>query len=139
MDRLLDAAHLGPVYLKQPSIANIVMQSLLDGQRRFRRYMLHAFAIMPNHVHMLAASAVPASRWLGSLKGFTGHKANEALGLRGSFWQDESYDHLVRNDVEFERIRRYIKNNPVIAGLALTPEAYPWSSAGQSPAAAPKG
>jgi len=139
MDRLLDAARLGPVYLKQPSIANLVMQSLFDGQRRFRRYTLHAFVIMPNHVHMLVESAAPMSRWLGPLKGFTGHKANEALGLGGAFWQDESYDRLVRNDEEFDRIRRYIENNPGTAGLVCTPEAYRWSSAGQSPAAAPKG
>ena len=29
------------------------------------------------------------------------------------FWQDESYDHLVRNQLEFEKIRRYIEENPV--------------------------
>jgi hypothetical protein len=44
-------------------------------------------------------------------------------------WQDESYDHLVRDDNEFWRIARYIENNPVTAGLAPTPEKYRWSSA----------
>ena len=52
------------------------------------------------------------------------------LGLTGRpFWQDESFDRLVRNDAEFERIVDYIERNPVMAGLAATPEEYPWSSA----------
>jgi putative transposase len=54
------------------------------------------------------------------------------LGLTGKpFWQDESYDRLVRDGTEFERIRRYIEYNPVRAGLVATPAAYPWSSAGR--------
>ncbi len=60
------------------------------------------------------------------------------------FWQDESYDHLVRNDPEFARVQHYIEINPVTAGLVLLPEEFPWSSAtrsaehtpGTSPAAA---
>ena len=52
------------------------------------------------------------------------------LGLTGQpFWQDESYDRLVRNDTEFERIADSIEMNPVKAGLVATPEEYPWSSA----------
>ena len=52
------------------------------------------------------------------------------LGLTGRpFWQDESFDRLVRNDTEFERIVEYIERNPVMAGLAATPEEFPWSSA----------
>ena len=52
------------------------------------------------------------------------------LGLTGQpFWQDESYDRLVRNDTEFDGIVHYIERNPVTAGLAATPEEFPWSSA----------
>jgi len=39
-----------------------------------------------------------------------------------TFWQDESYDHLVRTDEEFRRIQQYIEHNPVTAGLVLKPE-----------------
>jgi putative transposase len=140
MDRLLDAARSGPVYLRQHAIASIVRQSLLDGEVKFQRFALHAF-VMPNHVHLLGESRVPAAEWLRSVKGFSGHEANRVLGLRGPFWQDQSYDHLVRNDGEFDRIRRYIENNPVSSGLLHTPEQFPWSSAsapGGSPAAGRK-
>jgi putative transposase len=141
MDRLLDAARVGPVYLRWPETASMVRQAIWDGQSRFQRYTLHAFAIMPNHVHLLVETAVPAAQWLGPLKGFTGHAANRYLGLHCAFWQHESYDRLVRDDDEFDRIRRYIENNPVAAGLAATPDEYPWSSAsqGKSPAATQKG
>jgi hypothetical protein len=73
---------------------------------------------------------VIATRWLGPLKGFTAYRANQILGRAGKqFWQDESYDHLVRNSVEFDRIRAYIENNPVKAGLVTAPEQFRWSSA----------
>ena len=48
--------------------------------------------------------------------------------ISGPFWQDESYDHLVRGDEECQRIRRYIEWNPVKAGLAASPEDFPYSS-----------
>src|SRR5207245_8898543 len=52
------------------------------------------------------------------------------LGRTGeAFWQDESFDHRVRDEVELERIVRYVENNPVSAGLAVNPRAWPWSSA----------
>lgn len=70
------------------------------------------------------------------LKGFTSHRANELQGTHGrAFWQDESYDRLVRSSVEFERIRMYIERNPVAAGLAGAAQEFPWSSASGSEAA----
>jgi putative transposase len=51
------------------------------------------------------------------------------LGRTGQpFWQDESYDRLVRNADEFHRIENYIVQNPVRAGLARSAEEYQWSS-----------
>jgi putative transposase len=130
MDRLLDHAKSGPVFLRQPEIAEMVIQSLSQGERRFERYELHSFVIMPNHVHLLITPHVPSRKWLGSLKGFTGHEAIRILNLKGSpFWQDESYDHLIRNDEELARVRHYIEWNPVRAGLAAAPEDFPFSSA----------
>jgi hypothetical protein len=38
MDRLLDAARSGPVYLRRPKIADMVKQAIRDGQERFQRY-----------------------------------------------------------------------------------------------------
>jgi hypothetical protein len=53
------------------------------------------------------------------------------LALKGNpFWQEESYDHLVRHEREFQAIRRYIEENPVRAGLVGEASEYRWSSAG---------
>jgi REP element-mobilizing transposase RayT len=138
MDCILDRADNGPTYLRRPEIASLVIQSIRDGDEQFRRYDLHAFVVMPNHVHMLVTSLVKLCNWTGPLKGFTGRAASQALNLNGTpFWQDESYDHLVLNDEEAQNIRRYFEWNPVKAGLADAPETFPHSSAtpGGSPAA----
>ena len=130
MDRLLDRGASGPLYLKRPELADVVVAALRDGGRRFQRYQLHAYVVMPNHVHVLVTPKVVATRRLAPLKGFTAHQANELLGRHGqAFWQDESYDHLVRSEAEFDRIQFYIEENPVKAGLVSEPERHPWSSA----------
>ena len=117
-------------------MAGLVVAAVRDGERPFRRYQLHAFVVMPNHVHLLVTPHVIATRWLGPLKGYTGHLANQVLGRAGKpFWQDESYDHLVRGDAEFERIRAYIEQNPVTVGLVTTAERFCWSSAARTEAA----
>jgi REP element-mobilizing transposase RayT len=130
MDRMLDNAMTGPRHLANAEIAELVVNGLNNGETRFDRYQLHAFVVMPNHVHILVTPKVPATKWLGPLKGFTAHEANRILGLTGKpFWQNESYDHLVRSPEEFDRVQRYIENNPVKAGLVVEPGDFEWSSA----------
>ena len=130
MDRLLDLKRDGPRYLIQPAIARPLVEAILDCERRFQRVRLHSWVVMPNHVHLLVTPSVIASQWLGPLKGYTASLANRILQRRGNpFWQDESYDHVVRNGDEFARIQRYIENNPVRAGLCEHPEDFRWSSA----------
>ncbi len=129
IDRLLDRAAAGPLMLRRPEIAALTVSALQFGDGQLGRYRLHAYVVMPNHVHLLATPVLPTLRWLGPLKGYIAHEANRILGTKGQrFWQDESYDHLVR-DGEFERIRSYIQNNPVKAGIVARPEDFPWSSA----------
>lgn len=127
MDHLLHTTRTGPFYLGQPAVAGIVANAIRDGESKFARYELHAWVVMPNHVHMLVTPHVSSARWLRSLKGFTAHEAHRVMGTSGPFWQDESYDHLVR-DGGLERVRRYIELNPVKAGLVVNPEDFPWSS-----------
>ena len=130
MDRILDEAATGPKYLSIPEIAITVVDVLRDGEHKFSRYELHSFVVMPNRVHVLVTPLVFATQWLGPLKGFTAYQANRIMGSTSKpFRQHEGYDHLVRSDEEFGRIRRYIENNPATAGLVSSPEEYKWSSA----------
>ena len=122
MDRLLDQARCGPTFLRQPAIAQLVLASVEYGAAA-EHYQLHSWVIMPNHVHLLLTPQVSVAKLIGSLKAATGKRANLLLQRTGQpFWQDESYDRLVRNGDEFRRIQRYIENNPVTACLAVRPE-----------------
>ncbi len=83
---------------------------------------------------------VDVSKLMKSLKGYTAREANRLLGRTGiPFRQKESYDHWVRDEAEWNRIARYIENNPVRAGLVSVPQAYRWSSAFEEPSGATSG
>ena len=128
LDSFLDRAACGPHWLKDPRIARCVVDGLLRGEE-LAHYRLHAFVVMSNHVYALMDPKVPVAAAMDALKGATARRANQLLGRTGAhFWQDESFDHWVRNDAEFARIRAYIEGNPVSAGLAQRSEQWPWSS-----------
>jgi putative transposase len=139
MDRALDWARTGPMFLREDAIAGLVFNSLHHGEE-LGHYELGPFVIMANHVHALLLPKIDVSKLMGSLKGFTAREANLLLGRTGvPFWQKESYDHWVRDEAEWKRIARYIENNPVKAGLVSTPGAYRWSSAFDGPGLATSG
>ena len=123
----LDASH-GACVLCQPEIADIVANSLLhfDGDR----YEMLDFVIMPNHVHLLATFPDKAAMidQCDSWKHFTARRINATLGLQGRFWQQDAFDHLVRHEGQFRRLRDYIAQSPVKAGLRVD-QARLWSKA----------
>lgn len=127
MDTLLDEYRCGPTYLRLPAIAGIVVDGIRQGANN--DYMLHSWVVMPNHVHLLMTPRVDVPSLLHRLKGVSAREANKLLGRTGRpFWQNESYDRLVRDADEFQRIGKYILRNPVRAGLARSAEEYPWCS-----------
>jgi putative transposase len=133
LDRLLDEGRTGPLYLRDPAIAETVIESIEYHAAVLKRYDLHAFVVMPNHVHLLVTPHVVLPQLTKTLKSFTAKRANEKLGRTGQpFWQEESYDHLVRNRQEFDRITYYIEQNPVRAGLVREACEYPFSSVGRT-------
>jgi REP element-mobilizing transposase RayT len=62
-----------------------------------------------------------------SIKRHTAYEANLILNRSGDFWQHESYDHIVRDDAEFERIVKYVLYNPVKADLVKEQADWKWS------------
>ncbi len=130
LDAMLDKAANGPLWLKDPRIALCVVNGIHTGQATLHFYDLHAFVVMPNHVHLLISPKILVPRIMNGLKGVTARDANLIFARKGKhFWQDESFDHWIRSPREFNRIRTYIEMNPVSAGLASCPEDWPWSSA----------
>jgi type I restriction enzyme R subunit len=107
----------GACVLKTPSLARIVADSLkhFDGER----YQMGDFVVMGNHVHLLASmlGSTDIVEQCYSWKKFTAAQINQAMRRRGRFWQEESFDHLVRSSEELEYLQRYIAENPMNANL----------------------
>ena len=126
-DRLLDNSARGPHHLKRADCAAIVQEKL--NWLAEEVMTMHAFTIMSNHVHLLAA--LKPDQDLGELlrvvKGTTARECNRLLGLTGNtFWQSERYDRVLRwreHRVTFE----YIMNNPVKAGIVKHWREHPWT------------
>jgi hypothetical protein len=73
---------------------------------------------LPDNAPLLA-------RTLQHLKGYTAQQANRLLQRTGRFWHRESYDHIVRDVGEMERIISYVLENPVKAGLTTDWQLWP--------------
>jgi len=112
MDGLLDHARSGPLHLRRPAIAGLTVDAIRYGEEQMHWYQLHTYVVMPNHVHLLITPMIEVPKITHSLKRFTARAANQTLGVTGQpFWQDESYDRLVRDEREFERIVVYRKQS----------------------------
>ena len=129
VDKHLDAGH-GNCWLGQPEVADLVANAIR--YHASERFILHAWVVMPNHVHA-ALRLHPGwtlSEILKSWKGFSAREANRILKRTGTtFWQVESFDHLIRDDDDLHRSCHYITMNPVNARLCKRPEDWKWSSA----------
>ena len=130
-DRILDKRSSGPRWLSHRRIADLVSRAILIGDHERDFYRLGAWAVMPNHVHLLILPVAPIPVTMRWLKGSTARAANLILGRTGEpFWQDESWDHYLRTPKEIDRAVAYIEKNPVSAGLVSSAENWPWSSSG---------
>ena len=121
-DNFLAKYKNSPQWLNEPKIANLVSESLHFLNKKY--YKLFSFCIMPNHVHTLFKPLIDENTEPFSLpkimhdhKRFTAREANKVLHRIGHFWQDEYYDHYIRNDNEFFNVVWYIINNPVKTNL----------------------
>jgi putative transposase len=98
----------------------------LQNYRRAGNYKLHAFVVMPDHIHLLLSpTGIALERVMGLIKGGFSHRLGSSLPV----WQRGFTDHRVRDGNEFEIRRRYIHENPVRARLVESPSLYPYSSA----------
>ena len=129
VELLLDAGH-GACWMNNSRVADLVSDALKFFENK--RYELRAWVVMPNHVHAIVwpMAENSLSEILHSWKSFTSKKAAKILKQPGgSFWQIESFDHLVRNDKERQRLGAYVENNPAKARLCSSPSEWKWSSA----------
>jgi putative transposase len=122
------------VDLTDPRVAETVIGALryFDGQR----YLLFDYTVMPDHLQLIIRplSKDGRSRRLSSivhsLKSWLAHEINRLLARDGQVWQDETYDHLIRDEKDYRVKAAYIFDNPRRSGLANDPAEWLWWGVG---------
>ena len=91
-----------------PEARSLILGCCVGGHGR--KFQLHAAVVMPDHVHLILTPLIDATGWplslpgiLKSLKGASARAVNRYMGISGPVWQDESFDHVLRNDEEHAR------------------------------------
>jgi REP element-mobilizing transposase RayT len=99
-----------------------------------RKIQMHAFVVMPDHVHMLFTPLLDQegrphalAKTMNGIKGASSHSVNKLLHRRGVLWEPESFDRIPRSAADFEFRLLYIVQNPIAAGLAKGPDDYRWA------------
>jgi len=122
-----DAGH-GECPMRDPRAARAVQECLFHDHPA--KYHLHAWVVMPNHVHVLftPVAGITLSAIMHRVKTASAHAVNKSLGRKGPLWQTESFDRYIRGQVHFDGTVRYIEWNPVKAKLCPDPKKWAWSS-----------
>lgn len=129
----LDAG-MGCCALRHPEVARYIQDSFLSFHGD--RYFLHAWCIMPNHVHILFEPRADLATIVQGWKSFTSRwvlRQNQRLGLAipesDQLWMREYWDRYIRDAEHYRKAVDYIHQNPVKAGLCREPKDWSWSSA----------
>jgi len=91
---------------------------------------IHAYVLMPNHVHLLATPAEreTLARLMQALGRRYVRRFNDRHRRTGTLWEGRYRSAVVETDQYLLACMRYIELNPVRAGLVSEPTMYRWSS-----------
>ena len=125
-------AHTG-VSLAEQECAEIIISSL-QWLRHRGRIELHAYAVMPDHVHLVftLGEGVTLAQIMRVLKGYTARCINELAGRKGRVWEMGYYEHGIRDKEDMRQRVKYTVENPERAALVDRYEEWPYSSAHNS-------
>ena len=87
-------------------------------------YRLHAYVVMPDHLHFLIRPIETIERAVQLIKGGFSYRARRDLEWRGEIWQPGFTDHRIRDEIDWRRHLDYIRKNPVEAGLVTNPRDF---------------
>ena len=106
--------------------AELLQRTILD-YRSQGRFLLHAFVIMPDHLHALITPApdVSLEKAMQFIKGGFSFR----LKAKQDVWMRSFNESQIMSEEKFHSCVRYIEDNPVRRGLVATPQAHPFSSA----------
>jgi putative transposase len=109
------------IFLK-PDPARILLEQLLECRGK-GYYKLHAFAVMPEHLHILITPGETTSleRAVMMIKGGSSHRIKHELLYHSPIWMGGFHDRWIRDLAEYRLRKQYIEQNPVKAQLARRP------------------
>ncbi|PIY96626.1 MAG: hypothetical protein COY66_03780 [Candidatus Kerfeldbacteria bacterium CG_4_10_14_0_8_um_filter_42_10] len=120
-------AYKGYGYFENPFYCEILLDNLRIG-RELKHFKLFAFNILPNHIHLLLrpTGKYNISEIMHNLKRVTSFQINNLLCPEGEDiyprlqfrWQSSFYDHIIRNEKDFENHYRYTACNHLKHGLS---------------------
>ena len=91
---------------------------------------VHAYVLMPNHVHLLVTvhERNAQSRLMKMLAQCTARWTHIRYGTTGTMWEGRYHASAIDSDAYFLTCQRYIELNPQRAGIVPFPGHYRWSS-----------
>lgn len=98
---------------------------------RKKQYTLHAAVVWRTHVHLILTPLAKEygtfrlAEIMNGIKGASSHSVNRLLQRKGTLWQDESFDHVIRSEEDFADKLLYIQMNAVETAVRR-PEDYSW-------------
>jgi len=118
--------------LRRKALAELIVQ-LYAEVRDQGEIALHGYVVMPDHYHVVLTlrneeSLSALVRKVHSL--FWRRGVQWLPEDAGRVWQRRFYDHVVRNEADWEECVTYVHANPVKRGLVQDPVSYQWSSCG---------
>jgi putative transposase len=107
----------------------IFLKWLREASRQFK-VAIHAYALMPDHLHLLATPSDESG--LGRMMQWIGRHYvpyfNQKYSRSGTLWQGRYKATVIESERYFMACSAYIELNPVRTGLAYAPQDYPWTS-----------
>jgi putative transposase len=112
-----------------PELAHLIETTLTHYDKR--RYCLHAWCIMPDHIHIFAVFAPEQlmGRNVLEWKSWITTRWQKATGKRDLIFEPDYFDRYARTLEQSIRAIGYVENNPVVEGLVLDACDWRWSSA----------
>jgi len=106
-------------------------QLLIDVLRSLvaeRKFELHDFVIMPDHLHLLFTvhDEMTIEKAMQLVKGRFSHRLSHEFGYKGEVWQRGFTEEQVMNRESFEKHREYVAQNPVKAGIVASADEFPF-------------
>jgi len=89
-------------------------------------YVLHAYVVMPDHLHVLLTPPEAIEKSVQLIKGGFSFRVKREHGMNGEVWQPGFTDHRMRDSEDWERHLKYIRFNPVEARLVEDSVLYEW-------------